>query len=141
MNIKTNNKLFLLTAFSTLLLLIVSCQKSQSYIPVYYNITNNTDSKIIVYYNVAIGHYSAPYDTIINILSGNKTTILASLNYQYYNPGNPETEDSLTEITYIKIYNNDSIESNKNFHLTKYWKYSEKISKSDLDLNVNPDDF
>lgn len=133
--------LSLFTVFSILLVFIISCQKTQSYIPVYYNITNNTDSKIIVYYNAAIGHYTNPYDSIINIQSGNKTTLLVSLNYQYYNPGNPEKEDTLTVITSLKIYNNDSIESIKNFHLTKYWNYSEMSSKSDLDLYVNPNDF
>lgn len=142
MNNKPISILYLLTAFSVLLIFIVSCQKAQTYIPVYYNITNNTETKIIVYYNIAITHNGGQvYDSIFIIQSGNKTTLLVSLNHQYYNAGNPETDDTLTRITDIRIYNNDSTESNKNFRLTKYWEYSEMTSKSNLDLNVKPGDF
>ena len=139
---KSNSILSSFTALSVLFILLVSCQKTQYYIPVYYNITNNTNSKIYVYYNVKITHYGGQSnDSIFLVQSGSKSTILVLLNRQNYNSGNPETEDTLTKITDIRIYNSDSIVSYKNFCLTKYWEYSEMTSKSDLDLNVNPEDF
>lgn len=138
---KQNRIFFSMTLILILFSLMTSCQKTQSYIPVYYNIINNTDSKITVWYNVAITHRGyQEYDSIFRIETGKKMTLLISLN-SHYNLGNPEHEDTLQRITAIKIYNNDSIESNKYYQLTKYWKYSEDSSKSDLDLDVYQDDF
>lgn len=119
---------------------ITSCQKLQSYIPVYYNISNETDSKLTVLYNYVPHNGGQEYDTIVRIETGQKRTLLVLLN-SHYNLGNPETEDTLTRITLIRVYNDDSTESKKNYRLTKHWKFTEEPSKSDFDLNINRDDF
>lgn len=112
----------------------------RTYIPVYYNISNETDYRLTVLYNYVPHNGGQEYDTIIRIAKGQKRTLLVQLN-SYHNLGNPETEDTLTRISSIHIYNNDSVESQTNFQLTKYWTYKEYPCKSDLDLKINPVDF
>ncbi len=118
-----------------------SCQKMlRTYIPLYYNISNETDYKLTVFYTYVPHGAGQEYDTIIRIAKGQKRTLLVQLNsYQYLD--NPETEDTLALISSIHIYNSDSVESKTDFLLTKYWTYKEYPSKSDLDLKINHSDF
>jgi len=125
----------------TIFIFISSCQKMLgTYIPVYYNISNETDNKLTVLYNLSYNNNGQEYDTIINIAQGQKKTLFVLLN-DYQNIGKPETEDTLTWIYAIRVYSNDSIESKKNYRLTKYWRYKEYSTKGDFDLNINPEDF
>lgn len=140
------NKLRLLSATGLILLLMLllwtSCAKRLlPYFPVFYNVINNTESKITISYKASFV-YPLPdnqYDSIFTFEPGGKKTLIVNAINKY--KGNPEDGDSLVYLYQIKIYNQDSIESNKDFKMTKYWIYTEGSTSADLDLIVNPDDF
>ncbi|MBU3928874.1 MAG: hypothetical protein KKB74_13800 [Bacteroidetes bacterium] len=120
---------------------ISSCKKMPwTFRPVYYNISNETDDGLTVLYNYIPHNGGQEYDTIIRIEKRQKRTLLVKMNLSN-KLGNPETEDKLKQISSIHIYNSDSIESQTDFMLTKYWTYIEYLTKSDLDLSINPEDF
>ena len=111
---------------------------------IYYNITNETDSQIRVYYSIRFTHNAAPViDSIAEITPGGYQTLLVSLHLRTNNfQGYPETMDTIYRITGIEIFKDDTIKSTKNYRLTKYWDYSElDDDRAVYNLEVKPGDF
>jgi hypothetical protein len=116
--------------------------------PVYYNVINNTNSKITVIFNGLVNPRSYDgidgiqvQDSVIMIEPGNEQSLFVTL-YSSYEKTNPETGDTLKGMHTLRIYMNDTILSNKNFLLTKYWEYFESNKKkADLKLIVKTNDF
>ena len=131
-----------------LLVLIASCLKPfDPSFPIYYNVKNNTNARIMVIFNgldnPAI--YGEPGiqvpDSVILIESGDEKSLFVTL-YSSYDKTNPETGTTLKSMHTLRIYKNDTILSNKNFLLTKYWEYYEpNRNKAELNLLVNTNDF
>ena len=128
------------------IILIQSCAKhyQPDYI-IYYNVSNKTDSEIDVHFSILFTHNSwQVHDSIISILPGAYGTLLVSLHHQrhYFYDSNPESLDTMKRITEIEIYKYDTIKSNKNYRLTKYWVYSKlDDDRAVLNLDVKPEDF
>lgn len=131
-----------------LIVITTSCVKpNDPQYPIYYKVQNNTNSSIKIIYNglVMPGSYSNSAiqvaDSIIVIESGNEKSLFVNL-YSRYAKVNPETGDTLESMRTLRIYINDTILSNKNYLLTKYWEYVEPNNyKAELKLSVYTDDF
>ena len=131
-----------------LIVLTTSCVKPYDpQFPIYYNVMNNTNSRITVIFNGLVypksyGNYGIQVpDSVIIIEPGNKQSLFVLL-YSSYNKTNPETGDTLKGMHTLRIYKYDTILSNKNFLLTKYWEYFEpNKNKAELNLIVNTNDF
>jgi len=122
-------------------LYLASCQKILgTFTPVYYNIANNTNNQLSVFYAYNPHDGGQPYDSILTIEAGQKRTLVVQL-FSYHYAENPESEDTLRLITQLLVFDSDSVVSQKNFRLTKYWKFSEYATKSELGLNINSHDF
>jgi uncharacterized membrane protein len=139
----------LLVVSGCLIILITSCVKPYDpQFPVYYNVINNTNSKITVIFNGLVNPRSYDgidgiqvQDSVIMIEPGNEQSLFVTL-YSSYEKTNPETGDTLKGMHTLRIYMNDTILSNKNFLLTKYWEYFESNKKkADLKLIVKTNDF
>jgi hypothetical protein len=133
------------TGILLVLALFGSCSKSGDYIPYNYNVLNNTGGHLKVEVNGFIGTYGFPVnisDSVVRLLPGEEKTICVLLSSE---PGcaNPEAGyDSLHAIQTIHIFLDDTVLSNKNYRLTKYWQFK-KIDnhEGELDLQVADQDF
>lgn len=130
-----------------LAVLTTSCVKPHDpQFPMYYNVKNNTNSRIMVIFNDLVnpvnGSYSSQVpDSVIMIEPGDEKSLFVSL-FSLYNKTNPETGVILKGMQTLRIYKNDTILSNKNFLLTRYWDYYEpNKDKAEFDLIVNTNDF
>jgi len=122
------------------LLHLISCQKILgTYTPVYYNIANKTNQHVSVCYTYNPHDGGQRYDSIINIEAGQERILLVQLFADY--PENPKTQDTLSLISQLLVFDGDAAVSPKNFRLTKYWEFIEYPTKCELDLNINPEDF
>ena len=140
--------LFTPACFLVFLILAPSCGKiSGSDTPVFYSITNNTDSKIKVIYSPSYhmvdyaGKSNQRIDTVFIIESSDKSSLLTTI-VTYPNEFDPLPGDTIPYFKMLRIYRQDTIQSSKNWRLAEYWEYSPgNGEKGEFTLNVNPGDF
>jgi hypothetical protein len=137
-----------LTTGLFLIFLATSCIKSYvPQYPVYYNVENLTGSNIKIIFNGLVRtQYMSNYgkeisDSVSIIGPGEKYPLCVAIHTKS-DKENPETSDTLRAIQILRIYINDSILSNKNFRLTKFWHfYRPNDNEAELDLIVTSNDF
>jgi hypothetical protein len=140
-NILTRLKSLLLV-LSFLIVLAPSCGKIWGeYFPIYYNISNNTDSQIKVVYSYNYVSQSQVTDSVMMLETGEKKSLCVML-IRGDESVNPEYSDTLSRVKTLLIYMNDTVLSAKNYRLTEYWEFSElEDYKAELKLTVNTEDF
>jgi len=112
----------------------------------YYEVNNRANFRIKVtysglHYNSSDVTISVP-DSIIMIDPGETKILFVFIYSEYQRNSDPERADTLQAVNSINIYKNDTILSNKNFMLTKYWDYVAPVKlKAELNLLVTNNDF
>lgn|GEM_PF-2544855 len=133
--------------FLCFLFVITSCVKSSfPEFMMYYEVNNRANFRIKVtysglHYNSSDVTISVP-DSIIMIDPGETKILFVFIYSEYQRNSDPERADTLQAVNSINIYKNDTILSNKNFMLTKYWDYVAPVKlKAELNLLVTNNDF
>ena len=122
------------------ILILISCD---TYNPIDYSLTNNTNKALKIIYNQWDYNKGMKItdDSIFTIKPGEKKTLVVR---EIIGSGAWDPEygnDTIWEITKLEIYKDDTVLIDKNFRLMKYWEYK-IISKhlSELNLKIKRDD-
>lgn len=112
-----------------ILILFTSCFKIRTRFPVYYNVINNTNSRITVYYKVkengyALLLYPEVRDSIVSIAPQQQTSLFVKL-YDDLNEYHIEKSDSIHMLKTLLVFRDDTIPATKNFLQKKYWTFIE----------------
>lgn len=129
-----------------IILVSTSCFKVQLRYPVYYNVINNTDENITIVFSL---HNYEPFlnifpevlDTIVVISPHQRQSLFVKM-YKSLDEPFIEPTDTLSFLDALRIYNYDSIPSNKNFIEKKYWDFTQlPDEKAEYVLNVDENTF
>lgn len=126
-----------------LLLCIFIMFGCDTYNPIDYCLTNNTNKALKIIYNQWDYNegMNVTDDSIVTIKPGEKKTLVVR---EIIGSGAWDPEygnDTIWEITKLEIYKDDTVLINKNFRLMKYWEYNNiNEHHSELNLTIKRDD-
>ena len=132
--------------FFTIVFFLASCTRDNfEFYPFYYTVTNNSGFEIRVEYafNFYYNYSGLKPDSVIQVDPGReKTLYVVLMSPSRYSDRNPETKETLNNIRKLEVFKDDSVRSDSNFLLTKFWKYSTHDgNKGELNLVVSDKDF
>lgn len=136
--------LFIIT--TGILILSVSCFKSRTGFPVYYNVINNTDREITIVFKLITYFpnriiFPEVMDSIININSQQRQSLFVKL-YDDLDETSIYNADTFYFLDTLMVYINDTIPANKNFKQKKYWDYIQlNNSKAEYNLKIDNNTF
>lgn len=129
-----------------ILILFASCFKIRTRFPVYYNVINNTNSRITVYFKVKGGYpafliYPEVRDSIVSIAPQQRTSLFVKL-YDDLNEFHIEKTDSIYMLDTLLVFKDDTIPATKNFLQKKYWEFIElNNAKAEYNLSIDANAF
>jgi hypothetical protein len=140
------NRKYSLILTVVVLILFTSCFKIRTRFPVYYNVINNTNSRVTVFYKVKGGFpalliYPEVRDSIASIAPHQRTSLFVQI-YDDLNEFHIEKTDSIYMLDTLLVFKDDTIPSTKNFLQKKYWDFLElNNAKAEYNLSIDANAF